>query len=51
MKRKIRKIGNSIMIAIPPSMIETLELEIGNKTEIKTVNKQIIITKIKGDEK
>ena len=49
--RLVRKSGNSLVIGITPGAIELLDLKEGDKVEVKTKGKQIVIDKIKGDEK
>ena len=40
----LRKVGGSIMLAIPPSLLETLKLSPGTKVGISIESRQLVIT-------
>jgi antitoxin ChpS len=43
LKTNLRKVGGSVMIAIPPAILDTLELEAGSAVTLAVVDERLIV--------
>ena len=39
----LRKVGESVMLAVPPSLLDSLSLQVGSTVEIAVDNNQLVI--------
>lgn len=40
---KLRAVGGSVVVAIPPSLLDSLHLQAGSEVNIETENKRLVI--------
>lgn len=49
LERKLRKVGDSLMIAVPAEIIKKLDYQEGQILEADIVNGELVLTKKKGE--
>lgn len=49
--RKVRSLGNSLIVALPPQFLESMTIEAGDYVYVDCVNNEIVIKKIMNGEK
>lgn len=48
--RKVRSLGNSLIVALPPQFLENMMIEAGDYVCVDCVNNEIVIKKIMNGE-
>ena len=45
--RKVRSLGNSLIVALPPQVLDEMSIELGEYVCIECVNDEIVIKKVR----
>lgn len=45
--RKVRSLGNSLIVALPPQFLENMMIEVGDYVCVDCVNDEIVIKKVR----